>query len=160
MSIDIHDRKILEILQNDVSVTNLDLAERVGLSPTPCARRVKALYDQGYIKEQVAVLNAKKLGVGLTVYVQIVLQTHTRSQFAKFEEAVLPLEEVVECALITGQDADYLLKIVVPDLDYYHKFLLANLTEIDGVKGVQSSFVLNTPKRTTKLPLDYVMGVK
>jgi len=153
---DKYDRSILSLLQTDVSITNLELAERVGLSPTPCARRVKALYAAGYISEQVAVLNAKLLGVGLTVYVQVILTAHTRAQFSKFEDAVLPLEEVVECALITGQDADYLLKVVVPDLDYYHKFLLNNLTEIDGVKGVQSSFVLNTPKRTTKLPLAYL----
>lgn len=150
------DKKILSILQSDGSITNLELAERVGLSPTPCARRVKQLEEAGYISSCVMLLDRKKLGLGLTAYLHVVLERHTRDHFERFETALREFDEVVECAMITGQDADYLLKVVVPDLDYYQRFLLNNLTELDGVKGVQSSFVLQTPITTTQLPLKHL----
>ena len=150
------DKKILSILQSNGAITNLELAELVGLSPTPCARRVKQLEEAGYIKGCVMLLDRQRLGLGLTAYLHVVLERHTRDQFEIFERELSQFEEVVECSLITGQDADYLLKVVIPDLDYYQRFLLNNLTEIPGVKGVQSSFVLQTPIATTKLPLKHL----
>ena len=150
------DRRILSILQSDASVSNLDLAERVGLSPTPCARRVKQLVELGYIESRVAILSKKALGLGLTAYLQVSLDRHTKNHFKRFEQEIIRFDEVVECNLITGQDADYLIKIVVPDLDYFQSFLLNNITEIEGVKGVQSSFVLQSPVQTTRMPLTHL----
>jgi len=150
------DKRILGLLQRDASITNLELAEQVGLSPTPCARRVKALYDQGLIERQVCLLNRRELGLGLIVFIQVSLDRHTREAFAVFEESLAHHEEVVECNLITGQSADYLIKLVVPDLDYFQQFLLNYITEIKGVKEVQSSFVLNSPIQSTRLPLKHL----
>ncbi len=150
------DRRILAILQSDVSISNLELSDRVGLSPTPCARRVKQLEALGFIESRVAILSKKALGLGLTAYLQVSLDRHTKTHFKCFENEIIRFEEVVECNLITGQDADYLIKIVVPDLEYFQSFLLNHITEIEGVKGVQSSFVLQSPVQTTKMPLSHL----
>lgn len=147
------DYKILQVLQLDAGISNLELAERVNLSPSPCARRVKQLEDAGVIERRVALLSPKALGLGLTVYIMVALERHTRDQFALFEAEILLIDEVVECSLITGQSADYLLKVMVPDLDYFQRFLLDRLTRIEVIREVNSSFVLRSPIAKTQLPL-------
>lgn len=147
------DRRILDCLQNDGAISNLDLAEKVGLSPSPCARRVKALHDAGYILNTVTLLDAKKLGLDLVAMISISMDRHTPERFEAFEQAINSYEEVLECYLITGQSADYVLKVVVQDMDAYQKFLLGKLTRIDGVTGVHSSFVMRKVVDRTTLPV-------
>lgn len=149
------DRKILEELQQNDRISNLDLADKVGLSPSPCSRRVKHLEDEGIILAHVALLEPAKLDLKMTAYVQISMDRHTPERFENFEEKVQQLPQVVECCLITGQAADYLLKVIVPDMDYYQEFLLGQLTRIEGVTGVQSSFVMRKVVSKTALPLDH-----
>ena len=142
VKIDRIDRHILEQLQQNGSLTNQELADKVGLSPSPCLRRVRALEDAGIIVRQVTILDHKKLGLSLTAIILIGMDRHTPERFATFERQVGEYPEVQECYLITGQDADYMLKVVVPDMDHYHHFLLNRITRIQGVSGVHSSFVL------------------
>jgi Lrp/AsnC family leucine-responsive transcriptional regulator len=156
VSIDSTDRRILEQLQNDGSLTNQELADKVGLSPSPCLRRVKALEKAGVIVGRATILDHKKLGLSLTAIILIGMDRHTPERFAAFEEQVSSYPEVQECYLITGQDADYMLKVVVPDMDHYHHFLLNRITRIQGVSGVHSSFVLRRVIDSTALPLGYL----
>lgn len=150
------DRRILDALQRDGGLSNLELAERVGLSASPCSRRVKALEDAGVIEKRVTLLDRKKLGLTLTAFIQISMDRHTPERFEHFETRVRGYPEVQSCWLITGHEADYLLKIVVPDMDHYQAFLLDKITRIDGVTGVHSSFVMRNVVDTTELPLGYV----
>ena len=154
--LDRFDRRILDELQRDGGVSNLELAERVGLSPSPCSRRVKALEEAGVIERRVTLLDRKKLGLSLTAIIQIGMDRHTPDRFETFEQAVAGFPEVLECYLITGQDADYQLKVVVPDMEHYQEFLLNKITRIPGVSGVHSSFVMRRPVDTTRLPLGYL----
>ena len=156
VKIDRTDRRILEELQQDGSLTNQELAEKVGLSPSPCLRRVRALEESGVIVRRATVLDHKKLGLSLTAIILIGMDRHTPERFAAFEEQVADYPEVQECYLITGQSADYMLKIVVPDMDHYHHFLLNHITRIQGVSGVHSSFVLRRVIDSTALPLGYL----
>ena len=156
IQIDKRDRKILEQLQKDGSLTNQQLAEKVGLSPSPVPRRVRALEEAGIIIRTVTILDHKKLGLALTAIILIGMDRHTPERFAAFEEQVADYPEVQECYLITGQSADYMLKIVVPDMDHYHQFLLNRITRIPGVSGVHSSFVLRRVIDSTALPLGYL----
>jgi len=150
------DRRILQELQRDGAITNLELAERIGLSPSPCARRVKQLEDAGIIKGQATLLNPSKLQLKLTALIQISMDRHTPDRFEEFERIVNSYPEVVECLLITGQSADYQLKVLVPDMEYYQEFLLNKITRIEGVSDVHSSFMLREVKNTTALPLDHL----
>lgn len=154
--LDRHDRLILAALQQDGGLSNLELAERVGLSPSPCSRRVQKLEESGVICGRAALLNSKALGLGLTVLIQISMDRHTPERFETFEATVRTYEEVQQCYLITGQSADYLLKVVVPDMDAYQAFLLDKITRIEGVSGVHSSFVMRKVIDTTALPLSYL----
>ena len=142
MKLDRYDQQILEILQADGRINNQDLADRIGLSPSPCLRRVRVLEESGLIVGYRAVLDAKKLGLTLTALVHISMDKHTPERFANFEAMVGLLPEVLECLLITGQNADYQLKVAVRDMDHYQALLLNKLTRIEGVTGVHSSFVL------------------
>jgi len=148
-----HDLRILDRLQRDGRVSNQDLADAIGLSPSPCLRRVRRLEEAGMIEGYVALLDARRLGLTLMAFIQIAMDRHTPERFSGFEERVAGLPEVLECHLVTGQSADYLLKVVVEDMDAFQRFLLERLTPIDGVASVQSSFVLKSPVRTTALPL-------
>lgn len=147
------DRKILAELQADGSLSNLDLADRVGLSGSPCARRVKALRDAGIIGKTVTRLEPKALGLSLTALIHISMDRHTPDRFEQFEASVAHYPEVQECYLITGQSADYVLKVIVRDMDAYQAFLLNQITRLEGVTGVQSSFVLRRSKDSTELPI-------
>lgn len=154
--IDRTDRQILEHLQKNGGLTNQQLAERVGLSPSPCSRRVKALEEAGIILGRKTLLERRKLGLSLTVILQIGMDRHTPERFQEFEEQVATYPEVQELYLITGQQADYILKVVVPDMEHYQQFLLNKVTRITGVSGVHSSFVMRRVIDNTELPLKYL----
>ena len=156
MKLDRLDKRILREIQRDGTITNLELAERIGLSPSPCARRVKQLEDAGIILGRVTLLDPKKLDLKLTALIQISMDRHTPDRFEKFEEQIKSYAEVTECLLITGQSADYQLKVVVPDMEYYQEFLLNKITRIEGVTDVHSSFMLREVQNTTALPLDHI----
>ena len=151
MKLDRYDQHILEVLQQDGRINNQDLADRIGLSPSPCLRRVRALEESGLIVGYRAVLDAKKLGLTLMALIHISMDLHTPERFANFEAVVCAFPEVLECLLITGQDADYQLKVVVRDMDHYQSLLLDQLTRIEGVTGVHSSFVLRRVVSKTAL---------
>lgn len=150
------DKRILSELQNNGRLTNAELAERVGLSATPCARRVKQLEEEGVIERHVVQLNASKLGLKLHALVQISMDKHTPDRFEHFESEVRKHPEVTELLLITGQSADYLLKLVLPDMEHYHDFLLNKITRIEGVADVHSSFIMRRVIDSTALPLNYM----
>ena len=154
--LDRYDLRILGELQRDARISNQELAERIGLSPSPCSRRVRQLEDDGYILRQVALLDRKKLGLTLTVYVLVGMDRHTPERFAHFESIIRQCPQVLECSLVTGMEADYQLKVVVPDMDHYQQFLLGTLTRIEGVSSVRSSFVLNQVIAGTELPLEHL----
>jgi Lrp/AsnC family leucine-responsive transcriptional regulator len=156
MTLDKIDLKILRELQRDGTVTNLELADKIGLSPSPCARRVKQLEEAGIINRRVTLLNPSKLDLKLTALIQIAMDRHTPDRFEAFERQVSSYPEVVECALITGQSADYLLKVIVPDMEYYQEFLLNKITRIQGVSDVHSSFIMRQVVNSTELPLDHL----
>ena len=153
LALDRFDRRILEELQRDGRLTNLELAERIGLSPSPCLRRVRALEEAGVIAGYRALLDARKLGLSLIALLSISMDRHTPERFARFDAAMAELPEVLECLLITGREADYQLKVVVRDMDAYQELLLNRITRIEGVSGVQSSFVLRRVVERTALPL-------
>ena len=156
MQLDKLDRRILRELQRDGAITNQALADRIGLSPSPCARRVKQLQDAGIIRKQVIVLDPSRLNLKLTALIQISMDRHTPDRFEAFEKIVSAYPQVIECLLITGQSADYQLKVVVPDMASYQEFLLHKITRIEGVSDVHSSFVLREVVNTTALPLDHL----
>ncbi len=152
MKLDRYDRRILEELQRDGRMSNQDLAERIGLSPSPCLRRVRALEEAGIITGYRAMLDARKLGLNLVAILSISMDKHTPERFERFEGAVRAMPEVLECLLITGRDADYQLKVIVRDMDAYQELLLERITRIEGVAGVHSSFVLRSILERTDLP--------
>ncbi len=156
MKLDRTDRRILDVLQRNGRISNLELAEQVGLSPTPCARRVKRLEESGLIADHVTLLDQSRLGLKLTAYIGISMDRHTPDRFDAFEQTVREYPEVTDCSVVTGQDSDYLLRAVVPDMEYYERFLLGRLTRIPGVTGVHSSFELRRVVRHTALPLDHL----
>ncbi len=153
MQLDRYDRAILTLLQQDGRISNQDLAERIGLSPSPCLRRVRALEDAGLILAYRAQLDARKLGLSLMALIHISMDRHTPERFENFEKEIQDIPEIIECLLITGQDADYQLKAVVRDMDGYQELLLNRITRIPGVTGVHSSFVLRRVVDKIALPL-------
>ena len=150
------DLKILEILQHNSQVSNQALADQVALSPSPCLRRVKQLMDAGYIKQHVALLDADKLGLNLTIFVLVGISGHTRAATQEFKKAIAKLPEVIQCHMITGQSADYLLKVMVTDIAHFRTFELEQLLAIKGVSNVQSCFVLESIIDKTTLPLKHL----
>ncbi len=153
MKLDRYDYRILNILQQEGRISNQELADRIGLSPSPCLRRVKALEEAGIIIGYHAELDARKLGYSLMALIHISMERHTADQFDRFESAIRELPEVQECLLITGQDADYQLKVVVADMDAYQELLLNRITRIPGVSGVHSSFVLRRVVDHRRIPV-------
>tara|TARA_R110002110_G_scaffold205066_7_gene417102 strand:- start:235222 stop:235710 length:489 start_codon:yes stop_codon:yes gene_type:complete len=156
IKLDRTDRRILDAMQGNARITNLELAERVGLSPTPCSRRVKRLEESGLITGHVTLLDQNMLGLKLTAFIGISMDRHTPDRFEAFEATVTTYPEVIACSVVTGQSSDYLLTAVVPDMSYYEKFLLGKLTRIPGVTGVHSSFELRRVVKKTQLPLDHI----
>ncbi|MHB1287510.1 MAG: Lrp/AsnC family transcriptional regulator [Leptospirales bacterium] len=151
--LDDYDRRILQELQHDGGMSNQALAEKICLSPSPCLRRVHALEEAGFILKRVALLDPGKLGLKFTVMIHVRMDKHTPDRFSEFENRVRQYPEVQSCYLITGQESDYLLKAVLKDMAHFQDFLLNRLTQIDGVAGVHSSFVLRKIVDTTALPV-------
>jgi DNA-binding Lrp family transcriptional regulator len=141
VGLDETDRKILRILQSDSRLTNTELSERVMLSPTPCLRRVKRLEAEGYIQGYRAKIDRNKLGLAVMVFVQITLDQQVESALEVFEDAIHKRPEILSCYLMTG-DADYLLQVVVRDLDHYAELVRNHLSQIPPVRNIRSSFVL------------------
>lgn len=153
MGIDNFDRQILRLLQQDGRISNQDLADRIGLSPSPCLRRVRALEEAGIVKGYRAMIDAKALGYTLMALIYISMDKHTPERFEHFEKEISQFSEVLECLLITGQDADYQIKVIVRDMDAFQELLLNRITGIRGVTGVHSSFVLRRVVDTTVIPV-------
>jgi len=145
MTLDKIDKQILHELQVNARISNLELAEKVNLSPTPCARRVKQLEESEIITAHVTLLDAEKLGLNLTAMISVTMEQHTADLFEKFERDAAKLPEVMECYLVTGQDSDFLIKALIRDMRHYEEFLLRRLTKLEGVSGVHTSFVLRQP---------------
>ena len=146
------DRRILTHLQRDARMTNAKLAERVGLSPAPCLRRVRALEAAGVIRDYVALLDSRALGRAVTVFIEIRLDLQVKDRLDILECAIREWPEVLECNLMTG-DADYMLRVAVPDVNAYEQFLRDKLTRLEGVASIKSSFALKQVKYTTALPV-------
>ena len=153
MEIDRFDRQILQSLQEDGRISNQDLADRIGLSASPCLRRVRALEEAKIITGYRALLNAKALGYTLMALIYISMDKHTPERFEHFEKEISEISEILECLLVTGQDADYQLKVVVRGMDAFQELLLNRITRIQGVTGVHSSFVLRRVVDKTALPV-------
>ncbi|HYD55352.1 MAG TPA: Lrp/AsnC family transcriptional regulator [Burkholderiales bacterium] len=149
---DAKDLRILEALQENARISNVELARTAGLSPSPCLARVRALEQSGVIDRYVALLDPKKLGLTVSVLVQVTLEKQIESALERFEEAVRARPEVMECYLMTG-DADYLLRVLVPDVPAFERFILDFLSRVPGVGNIKSSFALKQVKDQTALPL-------
>ncbi|MBR9912897.1 MAG: Lrp/AsnC family transcriptional regulator [Gammaproteobacteria bacterium] len=147
------DLKILKQLQSDASLTAAELASRVGLSQSPCWRRVNKLLEEGYIQKRVALLNAEKLGMDVVVFCSVNLSAHGRQSLEEFEQAVAQLPEVIECYTMTGT-MDYMLKIVTRDIRHYEKFVRTFLAQMPGIQEIHSNIAVTAIKNTTALPLD------
>ena len=151
-TLDNTDRRILRVIQEEARVSNSELAERVGLSPSPCWRRVRTLEENGVIERYVTLVNAKAVGLPINVFATVTLEKQAESALELFEKAVKKRPEVMECNLMTGE-FDYLLRVVVPDLAAYERFLMDHLTRIKGIASIKFSFSLKQVSYKTALPL-------
>ncbi len=154
--IDAMDRKILAILQEDCTVPVAEIGKRVGLSTTPCWRRIQRLEAEGVIEKRVALLNPQKIGAGVTVFVTVSTSHHTKDWLERFAAAVRDFPEVAEFYRMSGQ-IDYMLRVVVPDIESYDAFYKRLISRIE-LSNVNSSFAMEQIKYTTALPLDYAQG--
>jgi Lrp/AsnC family leucine-responsive transcriptional regulator len=153
IQLDKTDYRILNKLQNNARMSNTELADAVGLSPSPCLRRVKQLEADGVIKRYVGIVDPKAVGLPISIFVSVSLHSQQRTGLEEFEQRIQSYPEVMECYLMTGS-ADYLLRVVVPDLDSYERFLAEKLTRITGVANIQSSFALKQVVYRTELPFE------
>jgi Lrp/AsnC family leucine-responsive transcriptional regulator len=151
-TLDAIDARILAALQSRGRLTNLELAERVGLSPSPCLRRVRRLEDAGLIEGYSARLNRQKVGLGLTAFITVNMERNRESDATKFREAVMQMPEVISCYLTSGNH-DFLLQVVVPDLVEYRRFALEKLPKVPGVQNIHSSFAIDVVKENVPLPV-------
>jgi DNA-binding Lrp family transcriptional regulator len=152
MKLDATDLRILAELQTNGALSNVELARRVHLSPSPCLARVKALENNGVIDRYVALANAAALGLGLNVFISISLKEQSKAALAEFEQRIAEHDEVMECYLMTG-DSDYLMRVALPDIAALEKFILEQLTPISGIEKIRSSFALKQVRYKTALPL-------
>lgn len=150
--IDATDVRILNALQTQGRLTNVDLAAHVGLSPSPCLARVKALEKAGIIDRYVALVKPESVGLGVSVFIQVTLERQVEQALERFEARMLAFDEVMECYLMTG-DSDYLVRLVLPDMESLQRFIVKELTTIPGVSNIRSSFALKQVKYKTALPL-------
>ena len=157
MQIDAIDLKILDLLQRNARISNAELAQSVGLSPSPCLRRIRNLEKAGVISKYAAILDQTEVELSISVFVQVTLERQVEAALETFERLIRERAEVLECYLMTG-DADYLLRIVVPDVAAYERFLKDHLTRIPGVASIKSSFALNRVKYETALPIIKKLG--
>lgn len=151
------DSRILRVLQENARISNVDLADSVGISPSPCWRRVRELESAGVIDRYVTLVKPGAVGLPVSVFIQVSLERQVEAALEQFEAAVLARPEVMECYLMTG-DADYLLRVVLSDLDAYERFLMDHLTRIPGVASIKSSFALKQVKYRTALPVGAATG--
>jgi Lrp/AsnC family leucine-responsive transcriptional regulator len=152
LQLDSIDWKILGLLQGDARISNVELAKAIGLSPSPCLNRVRALEEAGYISRYVTLLDALRVGLKVSVFIQVTLERQIESALERFENAIRGRPEVMECYLMTG-DADYLIRVVVADIQVLEEFILKFLTKLPGVGNIKSSFALKQVKYQTALPL-------
>ena len=153
--LDAIDYRILRTLQEDGRLSNVELAERVGLSPSPCLRRVKRLEEEGYIGGYRAILKRQRIGLGLTVFIGVKIEAHADERADALQDAITAMPEVIACHMVSG-DIDYLLEVVVPDLQRYERFLLDRLLAEPMIKEVRSSIAISALKVAASLPLDHL----
>ena len=153
--LDAIDCRIVSALQADGRLSNIDLADRIGLSPSPCLRRVKRLEREGYIEAYRAVLQRDRVGLGFSVFVGVKIDGHANELALGFEKAVVAMPEVVACHMVSGE-SDYFLEIVVPDLDHYRRFLVDKLLDLPIVREVRSNIAIQTLKAGAPLPLAHL----
>lgn len=151
--LDAADRAILQLLQEDAFMTTKEMGARLNLTTTPVFERVKRLEREGYVTGYTALLNRRKIGLPMLVFCDVSLKEHNRDFLLRFEEAVVGLPEVIECHHITGE-YDYMLKVVVRDMDDYQHFIKEKLAALENIGRVQSHFVMTEVKNTTVLPVD------
>jgi Lrp/AsnC family transcriptional regulator, leucine-responsive regulatory protein len=154
---DATDREILRLLQDDGRLSNAALAARVHLSPSPCLRRLKRLEDEGVIERYRAILDRRRVGLDLTVFVEIKVEGHTDETATQLQDTFRAMDEVVACHIVSGP-ADFLLEVVVPDLEHYERLLLGRLLKMRGVNDVRSNFAIRTVKSNGPLPLRQLAG--
>lgn len=157
-NLDAVDRRIIAALQADGRLSNVDLADKVGLSPSPCLRRVNRLEREGYIESYRAVLGRRAIGLGLSVFIGVKIDGHGDDRATTFEREAVAFPEVVACHMVAG-DADYLLEVAVPDLDHYQRFLVDKLLELPLVREVRSNIAIQTLKAGAPLPLGHLIPV-
>jgi Lrp/AsnC family leucine-responsive transcriptional regulator len=155
MKLDRFDAKILDALQRDGRLSVVDLAELIGLSPTPCARRIKALESEGAIEGYAAVLNPARVGLAVLAIVQVKLSEHTDETVARFEREIERMDEVTKCLAMTGS-YDFILEVYGKDLEALSNVVLKKLIRVPNVRDMQSSVVLQTIKRTARIPLGHL----
>jgi Lrp/AsnC family leucine-responsive transcriptional regulator len=153
--LDTIDCRIVAELQSDGRLSNVELADKIGLSPSPCLRRVKRLEHEGYIEGYRAVLRRDRVGLGFSVFVGVRLDGHANDRALAFEKAIVEMPEVVACHLVSG-DADYFLEVVVPDLAGYQRFLVGKLLNLSVVREVRSNIAIQTLKAGAPLPLEHL----
>ncbi|AXT47921.1 MULTISPECIES: Lrp/AsnC family transcriptional regulator [Chromobacterium] len=158
LTLDKTDLRILAELQHDGRLTNVELAERVALSPSPCLRRLKQLEESGVIRQYVALLDPARIGLGLQAWVRVTLEKRGNAHLQSFIEAVQSWQEVINCFAMTGE-MDYLLQVYFEDMEHFSRFVMDELLQHPGVADVKSSFVLKEIKRTTSLPLGQLRGL-
>lgn len=151
--LDVYEKRILRLLQEDASLSNAEIAERVCLSASPCWRRIDRLEREGFIKGRVALLDRRKVGLNAQIFAQVKLNAHGRANLDEFATAIRDLPEVLECYVLMGS-VDFLLRIVAPDIDAYEKLFFNRLSRLPGVQEVNSTVALSEIKATTALPLD------
>ncbi len=150
---DAKDRQIVRLLQQDGRLTNQDLAERVGLSPSPCLRRVRLLEQAGVIQGYGAIVDQQRYGLPVTAFIRVRLERHARDLVQQFEEAIRQLDEVMDCHLLTG-DADYLLRVIVADLEAYERFIRRKMHAIAGIASLDTTFAYGVVKSSRTFPAD------
>src|SRR5690348_16182332 len=155
VELDAIDRRIVSELQANARLSNIELAERIGLSASPCLRRVKRLEREGYIEGFRASLQRRRVGLGFSVFLAVKINGHANKEASRFERAVVQMPEVVACHLISGE-ADYFLEVVVPDLEDYQRFLVGKLLEMPIVREVRSNIAIQTLKAGAPLPLAHL----
>jgi len=152
LKLDAIDRKILELLQNNSNITNAQLAQEIGLSPAPTLERVKKLENAGRLKSYHAVVDLASVGLGVSTFVMVSLKGHNKQNIEKFMKAIRKIDEVVECHHVTGQ-ADFILKIVAPDIPAYQNLMLEKVSNIEVVDSMQSMVILSTFKDSKAVPI-------
>ncbi len=149
------DGRIIFELQANGRLTNVELADRIGLSPSPCLRRVKRLEETGYIEGYRAALQREQVGLGFSVFIGVKIEGHANDKALEFQDTIIAMPEIISCHLVSGE-ADYFLEVVVPDLEHYKRFLVDKLLELAIVREVRSNIAIETLKAGAPLPLDHL----